>query len=388
MVCHARLRRRHLFHWHAFNSPGLFAVFGVPSCGGHFCLRGKRHYSHGVGDQGITEGERERESERARERKKERKIEREWVGGRREDGERERERERAHERGREGGTETGGWRDREQCECVRILKYFRRIKAPAEEQALAISLVSFFTIFYMLALPYLALALGIDLAVAAAWIGGSVNNTGNVVASVAILDASAKRSDGGACPGPGCPSEMGPVIKMAQNAILGVVTVGISVYWMTYEEEEDGEERDRAADIEMAVSDSVLKARGLAHSDTVAAVVAAQDALEQAPEPAAVAAAAAAHAPAPDDSHAEATQQQTQSSAQAAADEGGAPGPVTRIPDASSCDAAADGAGGGKLSGSCAQGDGAGRGASRRRAGKKERPWPGASWCGGGGSSE
>ena len=48
------------------------------------------------------------------------------------------------------------------------------IKAPQEEQALAISLVSFFTIFYMLALPYIAQALGIDPAVAAAWIGGCV----------------------------------------------------------------------------------------------------------------------------------------------------------------------------------------------------------------------
>jgi len=157
------------------------------------------------------------------------------------------------------------------------------IKAPPEEQALAISLVSFFTIFYMLALPYIALALGINLSVASAWIGGSVNNTGNVVASVAILDAAAQRIDGGSCPGPGCPSEMGPVIKMAQNAVLGVVTVVISIYWMTYEEEDD-EGGASATDIEMGVSDKVLKARGLAQSDAVAAVAAATAAAEQGAE--------------------------------------------------------------------------------------------------------
>ena len=60
------------------------------------------------------------------------------------------------------------------------------IKAPQEEQALAISLVSFFTIFYMLALPYIAQALGIDPAVAAAWIGGGVRVCGSVSVSACL----------------------------------------------------------------------------------------------------------------------------------------------------------------------------------------------------------
>ena len=60
------------------------------------------------------------------------------------------------------------------------------IKAPQEEQALAISLVSFFTIFYMLALPYIAQALGIDPAVAAAWIGGCVSVCESVSVSACL----------------------------------------------------------------------------------------------------------------------------------------------------------------------------------------------------------
>ena len=60
------------------------------------------------------------------------------------------------------------------------------IKAPQEEQALAISLVSFFTIFYMLALPYIAQALGIDPAVAAAWIGGCVSLCESVSVSACL----------------------------------------------------------------------------------------------------------------------------------------------------------------------------------------------------------
>ena len=40
----------------------------------------------------------------------------------------------------------------------------------------------------------------------------------------------------GACGGKGCPGEIASVVKMGQNAVLGVVTVLISLYWLTYEE--------------------------------------------------------------------------------------------------------------------------------------------------------
>lgn len=147
------------------------------------------------------------------------------------------------------------------------------IKAPQEEQALAISLVSFFTIFYMLALPYIAIACGMDPSVAAAWIGGSINNTGNVVASVQMLDSVSLRPDGsGACPGPGCPGEMGPVIKMAQNAILGIVTVLISVYWITFEEGDEGAVTT-GKDVDLTQTDRALEASGLVQSDAVAGTI-------------------------------------------------------------------------------------------------------------------
>ena len=43
----------------------------------------------------------------------------------------------------------------------------------------------------------------------------------------------------GACGGKGCPGEIASVVKMGQNAVLGVVTVLISLYWLTYEESAD-----------------------------------------------------------------------------------------------------------------------------------------------------
>jgi uncharacterized membrane protein YadS len=153
------------------------------------------------------------------------------------------------------------------------------IRAPQEEQALAISIVSFFTIICMLALPYIALAVGMDVSVAAAWIGGTVNNTGNVVASVEILDTSTLLPDGsnGCLPGQ-CAGEMGAIVKMAQNALLGVLSLAASVYWITYEEDAKGgaggqQEKDaeQGQDIEMA-GVSATGAQPLAHFDACRAL--------------------------------------------------------------------------------------------------------------------
>jgi len=148
------------------------------------------------------------------------------------------------------------------------------IRAPQEEQALAISIVSFFTIICMLTLPYIALAVGMDVSVAAAWIGGTVNNTGNVVASVEILDTSTLLPDGssGCLPGQ-CAGEMGAIVKMAQNALLGILSLVASVYWITYEEDALGgaggqqdKDGEQGQDIEMA-SVPANGARPLAHFD-------------------------------------------------------------------------------------------------------------------------
>ena len=148
------------------------------------------------------------------------------------------------------------------------------IQAPQEEQALAISIVSFFTIICMLALPYIALAVGMDVSVAAAWIGGTVNNTGNVVASVEILDTSTLLPDGtSGCLKGECAGEMGAIVKMAQNALLGVLSLVASVYWITYEEDAPGgaggqqeKQTEEGQDVEMARVPA-HSAQPLAHFD-------------------------------------------------------------------------------------------------------------------------
>eukprot|EP01045_Picozoa_sp_COSAG04_P022003 COSAG04_NODE_2426_length_4143_cov_6.064787_4_plen_592_part_00 len=61
------------------------------------------------------------------------------------------------------------------------------IKAPPDEAVLAISLVSISTLGFMLTLPFFSIAVRLKRVIAGAWIGGAVNNTGNVVASAALL---------------------------------------------------------------------------------------------------------------------------------------------------------------------------------------------------------
>eukprot|EP01052_Picozoa_sp_SAG31_P015030 SAG31_NODE_954_length_10804_cov_3.240355_10_plen_85_part_00 len=81
---------------------------------------------------------------------------------------------------------------------------------------LAISIVSFMTIFFTLALPYFAKLVNMANLVAGAWIGGTVNNTGNVVASAAILDDEDAE-------------EVAAIVKMLQNAMIGPITVRLAM---------------------------------------------------------------------------------------------------------------------------------------------------------------
>ena len=106
------------------------------------------------------------------------------------------------------------------------------IAAPNEEAVLAISLVSVSTLVFMLGLPYLSQLTGlvdygkneIGKLIAGAWIGGSVNNTGNVVAAAALLCG----PDEARCDA----EEVAAIVKMIQNAMIGFITVGITLYWL------------------------------------------------------------------------------------------------------------------------------------------------------------
>ena len=65
------------------------------------------------------------------------------------------------------------------------------VGASSEDLTLSVSIVVLFTLLFQFVQPYLALAAGISHDVAGSWIGASVDQTGNVVVSAAIMSEEA-----------------------------------------------------------------------------------------------------------------------------------------------------------------------------------------------------
>ena len=86
------------------------------------------------------------------------------------------------------------------------------------DTAIAMSMLTFFTIFYMISVPYICILGGIDDRVCGAWIGGSVDETGKVVASLEILDSREA-------------TDVGVVIKVSQNILIAFVCLALAVIY-------------------------------------------------------------------------------------------------------------------------------------------------------------
>ena len=87
-----------------------------------------------------------------------------------------------------------------------------------EDTAIAMSILTFFTMLYMVAVPYICILGGIDYEVCGAWIGGSVDETGKVVASLSILND----TDG---------YNTGILIKISQNILIAFVCLALAVLY-------------------------------------------------------------------------------------------------------------------------------------------------------------
>ncbi|KAJ1482607.1 hypothetical protein T484DRAFT_1803356, partial [Baffinella frigidus] len=100
------------------------------------------------------------------------------------------------------------------------------VAAPKSELTLAISLISVCSIFWLLLQPYLAQAAGFPDNVAGAWLGGSVDLTGAVVAAAGVVSPQAEAT--------------ATIVKLTQNSFLGVYTLGIAAAWMRCGPQESG----------------------------------------------------------------------------------------------------------------------------------------------------
>ncbi|KAF9107646.1 hypothetical protein BGX29_005575 [Mortierella sp. GBA35] len=88
---------------------------------------------------------------------------------------------------------------------------------------LPIAIISVFTIPSIIALPYIAKAIGISAKVAGAWFGGCVDSTGAVIAAATIY-------------GDNVAVETSAVVKMVQNVLIGPISVGVAIVWTKREE--------------------------------------------------------------------------------------------------------------------------------------------------------
>ena len=92
-------------------------------------------------------------------------------------------------------------------------------RAKKDELTLAVGMTLIFTVIMMVLMPIGIRAIGMDPIVGGAWIGGTVDATGAVVAAGAMLGEEA--------------GQVAAVVKMIQNILIGVVAFLVAVYWVT-----------------------------------------------------------------------------------------------------------------------------------------------------------
>jgi uncharacterized integral membrane protein (TIGR00698 family) len=100
------------------------------------------------------------------------------------------------------------------------------IKGDNKKLSYVISLVLITAIPMLLFMPYIAKAIGLNDATAGAWMGGTIDTTGAVVAAGNMLGEEGLK--------------YATVVKFSQNVLLGLAAFAISVYW-TYTKKETTE---------------------------------------------------------------------------------------------------------------------------------------------------
>ncbi|RVU01044.1 putative sulfate exporter family transporter [Mucilaginibacter limnophilus] len=91
------------------------------------------------------------------------------------------------------------------------------IKGDSKKLSLVISLVLITAVPMMVFMPYIAKALNLSQEVTGAWLGGSIDTTGAVVASGTLVGETALK--------------ISTIVKFSQNVLLGIAAFAISVYW-------------------------------------------------------------------------------------------------------------------------------------------------------------
>lgn len=108
-------------------------------------------------------------------------------------------------------------------------------KAKKEELTIAITLSMIFTVVMMVVMPMIIKAVGMPEVLAGAWIGGTLDSTGAVVAAGKFVGDKAL--------------DVAATIKMIQNVLIGVVAFFVALYWTVKVERVEGAPRPKAIEI-------------------------------------------------------------------------------------------------------------------------------------------
>lgn len=104
------------------------------------------------------------------------------------------------------------------------------IKGDPKKLSYVISMVLITAIPMMLLMPYAAKLIGLSQEVTGAWLGGSIDTSGAVVASGSLVGETALK--------------VSTIVKFSQNVLLGIAAFAISVYW-TYTRKEEGQDPEK-----------------------------------------------------------------------------------------------------------------------------------------------
>jgi len=92
-------------------------------------------------------------------------------------------------------------------------------RAKKDELTLAVGMTLIFTVLMMVFMPLAIKAVGMDVLVGGAWMGGTIDSTGAVVAAGAMLGQEAMN--------------VAAVVKMIQNVMIGLLGFVVAVLWVT-----------------------------------------------------------------------------------------------------------------------------------------------------------
>jgi uncharacterized membrane protein YadS len=103
-------------------------------------------------------------------------------------------------------------------------------RAKKEDLTLAVGMTLIFTVLMMFFMPLGIKWLGMSDVLGAAWMGGTIDSTGAVVAAGSMLGPTAEK--------------VAAVVKMIQNILIGVLAFVIALYWVTRVDHEPGNKPD------------------------------------------------------------------------------------------------------------------------------------------------